>query len=386
VALVGQPGPVEPLTADTPVDALRLLLTHQPLCQLVEASRPSPSLLRLEVLPGVEPAAVTAQLDAVRASAAPARGLLTDVSAWNVAGRAVELQLRGTAPSLERALCHPAFALPTGPFTAKDGRLAPVLAQPLGRPWFDEVTLQVTDARTAERLFAQRRVHLVVGPGSDADAPQLFVTALLIGPGVGAHLREAVDAVAERGDLARFFVGGPAGPLPTLVPPSLGATTPPRAPARPAPLTPPRELVLTYADDTEHERAIAQRLQVKLQPLGYRLALRGQPRAALRARRPAESELQLVSLLLPPTAVGALLMWTEIAGAPERGAALLSQLSGATDPETRARELAVGLGQQLPLVPLVTRGLGVTAAPEVQRLSRDLLGFPRLDDAFFAPE
>ena len=34
--------------------------------------------------------------------------------AWAVTGRAVDLQLKGPSPDLERMLCHPAFAVPLG--------------------------------------------------------------------------------------------------------------------------------------------------------------------------------------------------------------------------------------------------------------------------------
>jgi hypothetical protein len=64
----------------------------------------------------------------------------------------------------------------------------------------------------------------------------------------------------------------------------------------------------------------------------------------------------------------------------------LAAVAAAADPDARARELAVELLPQLPLLPLVTRGVGVSAARDVQHLTRDALGLPRLDDAFLAPE
>lgn len=386
VALVAPASPVAPDFADAPIDALRLALTHQPLCRLVTFSRPTPKQLRLDLLPGVDPTSITTQLARVRDSASPARSLLANVTAWSLTGHTLDLELAGPAPALERALCHPAFSLPLGPFRAKGPRLEPVDAQPGGRPWLDGVALQLTDARTAERLLAQRKVHLVIGSAGQGDPPQLFATALRLGPGLGTHFRAAVDATLDRTDLARFFVAAPAGPLHALVPPALGGS-PARLPtARPAPLAPTRDVALLFDAGAEHERAIAQRLQVKLQPLGYRLALKPTPREALRQHAPTEGEAVLVSLLLPPTAAGALQLWCDVAGQRERLPALLQQLGAAADPEAKARELAATLGAELPLIPLVTRGLGVAAAPDVQHLARDEAGLPRLDDVFLSPE
>jgi hypothetical protein len=385
VALVAPSATVEPLTADAPIDAFRLLLTHQPLCRLVDASRPSSNTLRLTTPSSVDPKLVTEALQRVQASSLPARGLLTPVTGWSVTGRHVDLQLKGASPDLERSLCHPAFALPVAPFRAKGARLEAFDEQPFGRPHLDAVVLQSSDARTAERLFAQRRVSVVVGAATTEDVPQLFATALVLGPGLSG-LRAAIDSTVDRSDLARFFVTGPAGPLPGLLPPHLGGAVTQAAPARPAPLSPPRELALFFDEDAAHERAIAQRLQVKLQPLGYRLSLKPTPKAQLRARAPAENEVSLQSLALPPTPTGALVTWLELAGQHARIPSLLQQLAAAPELDAKARDVAGALGAELPLVPLVTRGLGVTAAKDLQHLTRDALGLPRLDDVFFSVE
>lgn len=385
VALVSPSAAVDPLTADAPVDALRLLLTHQLLCKVVELSRPLPNVLRLNTPPSIDPKLVTDALQRVSTTTTAARGLATPIASWTVKGRAVELQLKGPSPDLERMLCHPAFAIPAGAFRAKGDKLEAWDEQPLGRPHVDAVVLQAADARTAERLFAQRRVQLVLGAATADDVSQLFATAVVLGPGLGA-LRAAVESTIERQDLARFFVPGPAGPLPGLLPPSLAPQTAPAPLAKPAPLVPPRELALLFDEEAAHEKSIAQRLQVKLQPLGYRLALKPTPRAQLRTRVPAEGEVFLQSIALPPTPSGALLMWLELAGQHARIPAVLQQLAAAPDLDARARELAVQLGPELPLIPLVTRGLGVTASKEVQHLTRDALGLPRLDDVFFATE
>jgi hypothetical protein len=384
VALVSPAASVEPLTADAPIDTFRLLLTHQPLCRLVDAARTNGSL-RLTVPASVEPKLVTDALQRVQSSTAPARGLLTPVTTWTTTGHTIELQLKGPAPDLERSLCHPAFAIPVAPFRAKGTKLEAFDEQPFGRPHLDAVVLQSSDLRTAERLFAQRRVQVVIGAATSEDAPQLFATALVLGPGLSA-LRAAIDSTVDRADLARFFVAAPAGPLPGLLPPSLGGSLTPPTAAKPAPLVPPRELALLFDEGAAHEKAIAQRLQVKLQPLGYRLALRPTPRAQLRTHPPGEGEVTLQSLALPPSPTGALVLWLELAGQRARIPSLLQQLAAAPDLDARAREVAGTLGAELSLIPLVTRGLGVTAAKDVQHLTRDALGLPRLDDVFFSVE
>ncbi len=385
VAIVSPSASVDPLSADSPVDALRLMLTHQLLCRVVELSRPAPNVLRLTTPASIDPRLITDALQRVSTTTTAARGLFVPISSWTVKGRAVELQLKGPSPDLERMLCHPAFAIPVGAFRAKGDRLEAFDEQPSGRPHLDAVVLQAADARTAERLFAQRRVQLVVGAASSDEVVQLFATAVVLGPGLSA-LRGAVESTIDRGDLARFFVSGPAGPLPGLLPPSLAPPSAAVVVARPAPINPPRELSLLFDEEAAHEKSIAQRLQVKLQPLGYRLALKPTPRAQLRARTPAEGEVFLQSVALPPTPAGALLIWLELAGQHARIPAVLQQLSAAPDVDARARELALQLSPELPLIPLVTRGLGVAAAKEVQHLTRDALGLPRLDDVFFAAE
>lgn len=385
VALVSPSAAVDPLSADAPVDALRLMLTHQLLCKVVELSRPAPNVLRLTTAASVDPKLVTDALQRVSVTTLPVHGLLFPVSSWTVSGRAVDLQLKGPSPDLERMLCHPAFAIPLGAFRANGTRLEAFDEQPSGRPHLDAVVLQSADARTAERLFAQRRVQLVAGASSPDDVVQLFATALVLSPGL-ASLRAAIESTTDRGDLAKFFVTAPAGPLPGLLPPSLAPQQPLAPAAKPAPLNPPRELTLLFDEEAPHEKSIAQRLQVKLQPLGYRLALKPTPRRALRARSPAEGELFLQSVVLPPSPAGALLLWLELAGQHARIPAVLQQLAAAPDVDARARELSLQLGPELPVIPLVTRGLGVAAAREVQHLTRDPLGLPRLDDVFFATE
>ncbi|PZR07556.1 MAG: hypothetical protein DI536_27180 [Archangium gephyra] len=374
LVLVSPSMTVDPSSADAPIDAFRLSLTHQPICRLVDMTR-SPGVLKLTVPASVDVKFVTEALT----RGAP---LLTNVGAPNVNGREVELPIRGARTDLERTLCHPLFSLPVGPFKVKGTRLEAFDEQPMGRPYLDGLALQATDARTAERLFAQRRAQLVVGASTPTDAPQLFVTALALGPGL-ANVRTAIESSIDRADLARFFVPAPSAALPSLQP---GATPTTPTPARPSPVTPAQELTLSFDQTAEHERGIAQRLQVKLQPFGYRVALKPVPRAEVKARAPGANELVLRSFALPPSPTGALLMWLSVAGQQARAAAVLQSISSAPDADARARDLSLQLANELNVIPLVTRGLGVSATRDVQHLTRDAMGLPRVDDAFFSAE
>lgn len=366
IALVSPAAAVDALSADAPVDAFRLSLTQQPVCRLVEFSRPSPQTLRLSA--NVEPKLVVEAL---------ARGgvLAAQLGAVTVNGRELDVALKSPAPDVEKTLCHPAFSVPVAPFKATGGKLEAFIDQPLGRPYLDAVTLTATDARGAERLFAQRRVQAVAGSATPTGAPQLFVTALLLGPG-SAHLRAAIESGIDREQLARLFVPAPSSPLHGLLPDSAPLTPT----AKPAPLTTAQELTLRFDESAEHEKALAQRLQVKLQPFGYRVALKPVTRAQLKGGPPAAGEFSLRSFALPPSQSGALLAWLQVAGQGARAPSLLPQLDSAP------RDVAAQLARELPVIPLVTRGLGVTVTRDVQHLTFDAMGLPRFDDVFLGAE
>jgi hypothetical protein len=385
ICVVGTSTETDPLLADSPTEAASLLLTRTPLCRLAELSRPSPLVLRLTMPPGLPPSKVVPVLERVRQSTGPTRALLSQVTRIAENGRSVELT---NAPvDLERALCHPAFSVPFGPFKGTGGQLAAVAEQPDGRPYLDSVTVTLADARLADRLLQQHKVQVVLGSNQADDSPQLFMLALVFSPALAPHLRTALDATIDRGDLVKFFVRPPSAPLPSLLPVALGGATAqlPR-PARPAALSPPREVTLLFDAAAGDERAIAERLQVKLQPLGYRVALHGLPRSELRAHTPLENELMLVGLLLPPSPSFALAMIFEAAGQRARIAPLLQGLPSVADADARAAQLATAALAELPLWPVATRGLGITTSREVQHLSRDALGLPRLDDVFLSTE
>ena len=375
----------DPLLADAPTDAAALLLASTPLCRLAELSRPAPGSLRLTLAPAVPPALAVAALRRVAAASSPYRSLLAGVTRIAEVGRTVEVA--GAPVDLERALCHPAFALKVGPFRAEGGALVAAPDFPEGRPWVDAVAVTVAEARTAERLLAQRRLQVVLGSAQADDAPQLFILTLVLPAPLAPHLRQALDATVDRADLVRFFLRAPAAPLPGLLPPALGGPTASLARgARPTPLAPPIAVTVLFEAEADEQRAIAERLQVKLQPLGYRVALKGLSRRELQARPPGAAELKLAALLLPPSPAGALAVLADVAGQAERVPALQQALAAAGDPDARARELALGLTSELLLWPVATRGLGVTTSRDVQHLTRDALGLPRLDDAFLSPE
>ncbi|MFP2958816.1 hypothetical protein ACLEPN_13470 [Myxococcus sp. 1LA] len=109
-----------------------------------------------------------------------------------------------------------------------------------------------------------------------------------------------MESAIDREDLTRLFVQAPAQPMPHLLPPALLD-----APARPRPSAPPvspaRTVTLRYDASVEDQRAVAERIQVKLHQRGYTVALEALPRAALRARwAQGDFELMLHALLLPP--------------------------------------------------------------------------------------
>jgi hypothetical protein len=289
---------------------------------------------------------------------------------------------------LERTLCHPAFAVEAGPFRAEaGGGLAPVLDFPEGRPWVDSVTVAVGEARSLERLLAQRRLQVILGTGQADDAPQLFVLTLVLPAALARDLRLALDASVDRADLVRFFLRAPAAPLPGVLPPALGGPTAlPALGLRPAALAPPVPVTVRFEADADEQRAIAERLQVKLQPLGYRVALKAVSRRELHARPAGPAEVTLAALLLPPSPAGALAVLADLGGLAERVPALQQALAGAADADARARELAAALGPELLLWPVATRGLGLTAGKDLQHLRRDDLGLPRLDDASLGTE
>jgi hypothetical protein len=150
-----------------------------------------------------------------------------------------------------------------------------------------------------------------------------------------------------------------------------------------------REVTLLYDASLDDQRAVAARLQVRLAPLGYRVALKAISRRELRARwAKGDYELMLFSALLPPRSSNALALVLEAAKASDLAAKHLPQL-GALDDEAReekAKELLVTLGPALAALPLYVQGLSLSVGPPVQNLKLDAWGLPKLDDVFLGGE
>ncbi|MBE2248069.1 MAG: peptide ABC transporter substrate-binding protein [Myxococcus sp.] len=389
VAAVVKTAHADPLLADTPLEATLSQLTKLPPCRLGELSRPSPRVVRLAVRAAVTPAEVVRSTLRVKETPSPYRALLAPLLSAREAGPAlVDFELDGPAPDFEQVLCHPVLAVGPSFFASMSDRLVTNADPALPRAWLDGLSIRATDARTAERLVAQRKAQVLLG-GALGEGAMLYATYLVAHPRLGPAFAQALEASVDRPGLTRFFVRPPARPLSTLIPPGsdgqkkgtlVDVAWP--APARPAPLATPMELTLLYDAGLDEQRAVAERLQVKLGALGYRLKLEALARRQLRERLAAGPDLALVGLLMPPQPGPALSLALALGNAPAR----LSELDALTEP-ARAEAVAERASRPLPnLFPLYVQGLGVTAARDVQRLTRDAFGLPRLDDVFLAVE
>lgn len=380
VTAVTKSADLDPLLADTPVDAALMGLTATPICRLAEFSRPTPSTLRLTTAYAAE---ITNVLNRVRTDASVYRALLAPLKNITATPTGLDLTLDGTNPSLEKALCHPALSVPVAPYVKGLANAH----HPAGRPYPDSVTVQRTDARTADRLLGQRRTHIVLGTSAPTDSPQLFATYVVLPSGnAPPALRQAIEATTERADLTRFFVRSPAAPLFGLLPPSLGGSTvAPVRPAKPAAQTAPQEVTLAFDTSSDDHRAIAEKLQVRLQPLGFRVSFRPVSHAELRARwASGSSELMLHTVLLPPAPGAALALVYELAR--QRVPASITSAPDLVSQDKAARDLAFTAAPSLDVIPLCVQGLGVSTSNDVQHLTRDAMGLPRLDDVFLSSE
>ena len=236
--------------------------------------------------------------------------------------------------------------------------------------------LSPTDARLAERSLTQHRAQIALGLGSNEPSVMGRATYLQWRPeAVAPTFRAALEATVDREALVRFFVKAPAAPLWGLIP---GCATTPAGPA-PDRQVPPRPLTLLFDQGDEEHRALATRLQVKLDAQGYRLALKGLTRAELRSRwDKGEGDLFLHGVWLPPQPVLALAIALELAGKGLAARTLAELPAGGRDEAARA--LAQALAPTVPLFPLAVQGLGVKTSPSLPPLTHDGAGVPRLDD------
>ncbi|MGZ3459495.1 MAG: peptide ABC transporter substrate-binding protein, partial [Archangium sp.] len=299
----------------------------------------------------------------------------------------------------ERALCHPALAPPRaapaalGPFSAAGSNAVEArLAWTEGRPYLDRLRLLPTDERGLSRLWSTQEAQVELGvlpEAGTASGAALYATYLAWSPRrVPPDFRQAVESAIDREDLTRLFVHGPAVPMPNLLPPALLPPSPGPRPAPPAPQAG-RKVTLRYDAGSEDQRAVAERLQVKLHDRGYTVALEPLPRAELRARwAKGDYELMLHSLLLPPVPGPALAVVLDAAGRKDLLGVELPRIGALLDPaarDTRARERALALAPSVPLLPLYAQGLALRAAPEVGGLGFDAQGLPMLDGAWLQP-
>ncbi|GHG81147.1 peptide ABC transporter substrate-binding protein [Comamonas sp. JC664] len=415
VAHGGPPEIGEPALADTPLEATLLGLLTRPVCQDTRDEGAVPALARQLSRPTAQalqltlPSATSAQglarawmRLASNEGASPYRALLHAVRGearqLTPRGAVLELPLSYPWPDLERALCHPALAppvsaTPVGPFTAAGrGALEAQLAWPQGRPYLDRLQLTATDQRGLSRLWSSRQVQVELGVASETDSvagTALYATFLAFSPRrLPADFRQAVESAIDREDLTRLFVQAPAQPMPHLLPPALLD-----APGRPRPAAPPatpsRTVTLLYDASVEDQRAVAERIQVKLHDRGYTVALEALSRAALRARwAKGDFELMLHALLLPPVPGPALAVVLEAGGRRDLlGVELpaIGALPAATARDARARERALALAGSVPLVPLYAQGLGMRFAPDVGGVMMDAQGLPSLDGLYVLP-
>jgi MarR-like DNA-binding transcriptional regulator SgrR of sgrS sRNA len=401
----------DPLYADTPVEVAVLSQLARPLCRVNRAGDVADTLadlgtsgpksivinLRQSDLNGaaLDTAFVARLLKRLQTEPTPYRGLLTPLKALPEATdkNQLELTLAFPFPDLAKSLCHPALAIASktegrvGPFLPS---LAANLSFAEGRPYADALAFVTTDARGAERQLSQHRVQITAGTGA-AEVPLPFATYLAFNPShAGKEVRAAIAASVDPQDLTRFFVHPPAAPMTGLLPPHLAgpATDSPK----PAPAaTAPRKVTLLYDQSQDDQRAVAERLQVKLQPAGYQVALTGLPRAELRARWAANDyDLMLVSVFLPASPASALSVVLELSHAPKEQAVEVLQAIGAVS-DAKARDRAAQAAAQtlkndLALWPLYAQGLKVQAGPGVQHLTFDFSGTPLLDAAFLGQD
>jgi peptide/nickel transport system substrate-binding protein len=244
-----------------------------------------------------------------------------------------------------------------------------------GRPFADALELHVREPRTSARLLETGELDLVLRPEPFGDRsralPPLTATVAIVNAaklGPAAEPLRAALAALDRAELAQRFVRGAAEPLDTIVPPSLLPRAAPAPVARGAGALPPRLVVVADASAAD-QRALAERVQVKLFDRGVRAGLELLDGAGrLRARlATADWDVALVSVtvLAPDPALAA----GQIAWAARGAAAgrrVLAELAPVAPGELRAA--ADRLGKELGIVPLVATGLRASAGAALEDL------------------
>ena len=329
-----------------------------------------------------------------RAALAPVRdAAATLAQLGRTQGAVLTLPLAYPWPDLEVALCHPALTpwrgdgqgggiglyVGDGP---ERGKASPDF--PEGRPHPDALVLSTLSRRAAQRALEGRGAQALLGEGGDPSAQALFATYLVARSG-SQPLLGLLDSRLDRAALVRSFVGGPAAPLPGLLPPALGG--PDGAGPRTAPARGSGTALLLYVADRRAQRAVAERLQILLADAGVQLTLSARTAEALeRDWGAGQGDLALRSVLLPPLPAPALAVVLELTGdtaAQRRELAALGAVPDAAERATRARERALQLAGTLPVLPLHVEGLRARLDPSLIDVRRDALGLLVLDDAWW---
>jgi peptide/nickel transport system substrate-binding protein len=424
VLLAAAPRSADPARATDPADLILVRAVHATPLEVDAAGKLEPGLLeevpapaaggrafRLRLRAGLRFADGT-PLVAADVAASLARLLREGANAWvalpilgadaYLGGKAATLAgvqvlsdrellvtLAFTMPEWPRALAAPAAAVVSsrgagaGPFVLQglDAAGARLVVNPFhgrGRAFADRLTFTVGDTRAAARALARGEADLVLRPEPVAGAAAATETAPLLATvaaingrrlGAGAQRVRNVLASLDRAELGRQYARGPSARLDTLVPaPLLPLPAPPR-PATPADGgAPAARVVLLAAADAPDQRAVAERIQVKLFDAGVKAAVEVEGSTRFAARLSAEDfDVALVPVqvqaLAPALAAGALAFATRGAAACRR---VIAELAGQDLATAAAR--AEAAARTLDLVPLFSTGLDASAGPELQGL------------------
>lgn len=252
----------------------------------------------------------------------------------------------------------------------------------LGRPFADEVRVVAVDPRAAARLLEQGGLDLVLRPEAAGGRPgpilpALAATVAVLNParlGAGTDAARSALAAVDRTELAHRFVRGAAEPLWTLVPSAILPGAPPAEPSPPGGPAPAR-LALLADSSAPDQRALAERLQVKLFDRGVRATVELADAARFRARL-ATGDYDVALLSVPVQAVRPALAAGQIAFAARGAQAARRTMAALAGLQGDAALLAAArAGRELDLVPLVASGARASLGPALQGLS------PRADGA-----
>ncbi|HUL58792.1 MAG TPA: ABC transporter substrate-binding protein [Anaeromyxobacteraceae bacterium] len=254
-----------------------------------------------------------------------------------------------------------------------------------GRPFADTASLGAVDprgaARQLERALSEDGLLLVLrpeaaGPGAVA-LPARTATYAALGPRLGAAadaVRAALGSI-DRAELARLYVRGPSEPLATLLPSAVLPAPLPAQAAAPAPAPGPRRaapavrIALLVLSASSEQRAVVQRLQVKLFDRGIQSSIETADAERFWPRVTAgDYDVALVPVPLlaarPAIAAGEVAWALRGAAAARRAMASLSAL-----PPSELGPALQALARDLDAIPLFASGLRATPAPALQGLA-----------------